>query len=800
MIYKRHGMISTAVLILTILIMLGLGSSPASELSTVAAQDATAAPTQSVAPPSASTESAVSGAPTVHQPVEQYGLFETLLPVTSTVKNVFDPAQLEVTVQFTAPDHRQIAVPAFWMQPYQQSCTQDCAVEVLKPQGQPGWRVRFSPDKPGDWTYLVQERDSIAVRTTSNGKFTVTPSKRSGFIRIGKNHHYFGYDNGTPYFAVGSNLGWSWSGASGTLGYQNWLKSLHTVGANYGRLYVDVPWFIGLDWKAPVGDYTNAQDDSWRLDAILQTAEQQGIALQIVLVWSQGYSTYAGLPVNAPSSPSRPDITADWANNPYNSAVGGPLNNPGAFFSTDAGRALFKRRLRYTVARWGYSTSIFAWEMIDQLDRAITPSPDAASDWLKDTVNYLHDLDPYKHPITAGLRDSTKTSLLDRAVLDFKETRFYQRRPVEQAVDQVSGTLNVLNPLIGTADRPVMLNEFSLNPWFEPTADDPTGIHVRETMWATALSGAAGSGASWWWDTYLFPQNISPMYAPLVAFTQDVPWNTSALTPVNVSMIGDAAAQYGPFSVSGYNGTFGTGRAPDLTFRITPDGVIPPITAASSYLYGVTYGSQFIQPHKYIITPPVDTKLTVNVRRVSERGGAQLVINIDGKTAGELTLSPNSEPASLTVPISAGEHNVVVDNTGPDFLQVDSLEIAQYITPLRTVALVDKTAGIFLGWLQHRDYTWENVAKNIQIKPVTVSLRVDGMPTGQYRVELWDPFTGNVVGDEQVTVAAAAGAKTGNLAINLLPISKMIAVRAFRIADAAGVPTQAATEAATQAP
>ncbi len=720
--------------------------------------------------------------------IPQYGLFETQFDVDTTVKNVFDPVQIDVTAQFTAPDGSQTSVPAFWMQPY--VCDKDCAAEVLKPNGQARWRVRFSPSQPGNWTYKIDAHDSNSTRTITQGQFTVAASKRPGFIRVGKNHHYFGYDNGTPYFPVGTNLGWSWSGANGTAGYQIWLKKLHEVGANYGRLYVNVPWFIGLDWKTPYGDYTAVQEDAWRLDTVLQTAEEQGIALQIVLVWSQAFTTFAGLPVNPPSSPPRPDIKADWSNNPYNYMLGGPFNAPSLYFATDQGRALLRRSLRHIVARWGYSTSVFAWELIDQLDRVGTTIPDTMSDWLRDSVNYLRQIDPYKHPITAGVRDTTKTSLLDRAVLDFREVRYYQRRPIEPAVDQVSGTLTTLAPFLSNADRPVLMNEFSLNPWFEPTADDPTGIHVRQTMWAAALSGSAGGAASWWWDTYLFPQNLISSLGPLVAFTRGIPWNTADLVPVSVSLAGDASLDYQPLRIAGYNGTFGAAKGADITYRVTADGVVPPITSASSYLYGVTYSTQFSQPHKYVITPPTDTRLTVNVRRVSDRAPARLVIIIDGKTVGEMALSPRSEPASLTVPISAGEHTVVLDNLGDDYLQIDSVEIAQYITPLRTVALVDRTQGIFLAWLQHRDYTWQNVAKNANVKPVTVGLRVSGMPPGMYRLELWDPLTGNVVGQEDVTIP---GTKDGVLTADLLPVSKSIAVRAIRVAEPANAPSPTPT-------
>jgi hypothetical protein len=721
-----------------------------------------------------------------------YGLFETQFTVDTAAKNLFDPTQIDVTSQFTTPDGGQVNVPAFWMQPYQQSCNQDCTIEILKPQGQPGWRVRFSPNQTGHWTYIIQarEQNQSAARIITQGEFNVSPSKLPGLIRVGKNRHYFGYDNGAPYFPIGSNLGWSWSGAHGTLGYQNWLKKLHDVGANYGRLYVSVPWFIGLDWKSPVGDYTAAQEDAWRLDTILQTAEEQGIALQLVLVWYQSFSIYGGVPVNVPTTPARPDMRADWSSNPYNLSVGGPFNSPAMFFAADQGRQLFKRILRYLVARWGYSGSVFAWEVIDQLDRANTSSADIAGDWLRDVVNYLRQIDPYKHLITAGVRDSNKAALLERAVLDFKQVRFYQRRPVEAAIDQVTGTLGVLAPALSNADRPVLMTEFSLNPWFEPVADDPTGVHIQQTMWAAALSGAAGGAASWWWDTYLFPKNLTAIYAPLAAFTKGIPWNSVDLVPVNVSLIGDSSVKYQPFRVAGYSGTYGGPRAPDVTYRITSDGVMPPINSASSYLYGVTYSTQLSRPQKYIITPPVDTKLTVFVRKSSDKAPARLVIIIDGKTAAEMSLSPRSEPSALTVPISAGEHTVVLDNLGDDYLQIDAVEIADYVAPLRTLALADRTSGIFLAWLQNRDYTWQNVAKNVNGKPVTVSLRIDTMPPGMYRLELWDPFTGNVVGQEEVTIP---GTKDGSLTVDLLPVSKAIAVRALRVAEPGNAPSPTPT-------
>jgi hypothetical protein len=697
------------------------------------------------------------------------------------VANPYDPRQADIVAVFSSPTGKQAMIPAFWMQPYE--CQDTCAAERLRPTEGAGWRVRFTPGEPGEWTYIVQRRNADTMQTLRLGKFTVRLSDRPGFIRVGQNRRYFAYDSGLTYFPVGINLGWSWDGANNTPGYLAWLSQLRDVGANYARLYIDVPWFIGLEWRGRAGDYSQAQIDAWRLDTILNTAEAYGIALQLVLLWGQGYSVYQGSPVLVPSSPARPNTEADWNSNPLNDVNGGPVDTALQYFSSDAGRELARRRLRYIVARWGYSTSVFAWEIIDQLDRAV--SVDVATTWLRDTVGYLREIDPYEHLITAGVRDPAREALLEPVVLDFKEGRYYHRRPIEDTPDQISGLIGVLNPLLAAQDRPVLLTEFSLNPWFEPSADDPTGVHVRQTMWMTAFTGAGGSAMPYWWDTYLFPASLHTVAGPLAAFTRGIPFASTELAPVDLTFASSNTLSLEPYKIEGFGGTFGAPPGPDIVYRLTPDGMVPPIAQQSGYIYGLVYNAQLSRPQRYVITPPVDTTLTVNVLRGSEQASARLAILIDGQTAGEITISPGTRNVSLTVPIKAGERQVVIDNLGDDFLQLDSIEIGAYILPLRTMALADRKTGLLLAALQHRQYTWQNVAQNLAIPVINATIGVTGMPSGEYLIEQWDPFTGNVVGQETITLAANGD---GMLTISLLPINSLLAVKAIRIAEQGNLP------------
>jgi len=720
--------------------------------------------------------------------IPQYGKFEIALPVTGSYTDPSDPTQIEVNVTFTGPGNTQVVVPAYWTQPQEGGCgNPDCTVESVGPAGEAGWRVRFRPNLAGAWSYAALAKDKDGSRDVSQGQFTVTPAQRPGFIHIAEDKRYFAYDNGTTYFPMGMNLGWSWGGTRNTQGYLEWLTRLAAEGVNYARLYVDVPWFIGFNWRTPITDVSGLQADAWRLDTILDAAEEKGIALQLVLVWYQGWTTYAGSPIPIPDTPRRPDMSADWFANPYNIQRGGPFGSATQFFASPDGQTAFKERLRYIVSRWSSYTSVFAWELVDQLDKLGSSTAETFTTWLKTMTDYLRGIDPFKHPITAGVRDLTRVAQLEAANLDFTEVRYYQQRPAEPAPDQVQGLLSLVSPLAAQGNRPVLINEFSLNPWYEPQVDDPTGVHIRSTLWASVFSGAAGTGAPNYWDTYLLPNKFDAMFAPLASFLRGMPW--SRLKPIDVSLVSTEPIKYEPLRISGYNSAFGS-ITPDLTFRVAPDVVIPPISSASAYLYGILYNVQNSRPQKYIITPPIDTRLTINVAKSSDRAGARLQVIVDNKLSAEIALGKNTSPVSFSVPLTAGEHTVLIDNVGDDYAILDSLVLDDYIAPLRTLALADRSKGFFAALVQHRGYTWQSVAANTPISSVMAGLRISDMPAGLYRVELWDTVSGNVVGQDDVMVS---GSSTGTLAIDLLPLTGLLAVKAVRIAEPGNLPTPTPT-------
>jgi hypothetical protein len=708
---------------------------------------------------------------------QEYGLYELItLPISiepSLYSNPFDPNDIELLGIFQSPSQRQFVIPGFWMQPYENQCETGCEIEDLQPNGQPTWQVRFTPQETGSWSYILQVRDNGTVVDSQEGAFDVVASDLRGFIRVGTNKRYFQYQNGDSFFPIGHNLNWSWDEIGGLETYLDWLESLSEVGGNYARLFIDVPWFIGLEWESPAGDYRAAQDHAAKLDIILEAAAEYGIELQLVLLWHQSLRTYSGAPVVIPEEPPRADVSADWSVHSYSVLNGGPMSGPAVFLLNTQAQELFRRRLRYIVARWGHSPQIFAWEIIDRIDRIGGYDPAAADTWLRDTASYLRQIDQHGHLITAGSFQYDPV-VAENPLLDFSESQFYQRRPVEDATDQVISALNVVRQNLQTNPTPTMMVSYSLNPWFEPLADDPQGVHFQDTLWAVALSGAAGGAVSDWWDTYVIPQDLQSYYRVLSAFTEDIDWANSNFQAAEAGLIGDNPAAYEPVRVSNFNRQFTTQLADIAVHDITPDGVFPNIENVSAYLYGRLYNTQFRQVQQYRVSLPLDSYLEIGTRSVSSQADATLAIIVDGQTMVELDVNAENANVQTRVPLAAGEHTVILENIGDDWLELEYLEIGNLVAPGRAVTLRDSTAGIALAWLQHRDYTWDKVAAGVIPEPISFRYRLDKMPSGLYLVEIWHPLSGAMLGEEFVTVN-----DDGVLSFDLVPIESQLALRMF---------------------
>ena len=75
-------------------------------------------------------------------------------------------------------------------------------------------------------------------------------------------------------------------------------------------------------------------------------------------------------------------------------------------------------------------------------------------------------------------------------------------------------------------------------------------------------------------------------------------------------------------------------------------------------------------------TTPISKRGSGRLRRRRARGWS---FRVDGKTAAELVLDPGAKDVALRVPLSVGEHEITLENLGDDWLELDYLEIGQFV-------------------------------------------------------------------------------------------------------------------------
>jgi hypothetical protein len=246
-----------------------------------------------------------------------------------------------------------------------------------------------------------------------------------------------------------------------------------------------------LLWEAdvnrPVRGYYN-QLDCFILDELLEAAEGNGIYLMLCLITRDLYMK----------------SLSDEQSAEYEQA-------------TQAARNL----MRYAVARWGYSTSVAAWEYFNEMD------PGKPTERFYDDLGrYLEQIDIYHHlRTTSTWHPSARDCRHPR--IDIAQLHHYMRpQTKEDYKDEVAVVLDKARFLRQHApNKPALIGEFGLATpkWglSEHMKQDSAGVHFHNCLWASAFSGVSGTTLFWWWDQ-LDRQNAYGHYQPLAKFLDGV--------------------------------------------------------------------------------------------------------------------------------------------------------------------------------------------------------------------------------------------------------------------------------------
>ena len=440
--------------------------------------------------------------------------FEVAGAVLGTEGNLFDPAAVDLRGEFRAPDGSVFEIPGFATREFRRELVD--GRERLEPRGGLHWRVRFTPTEPGwwRWRWKVSTPEGNGATRWRLLRVRAGSGQRHGFLRVSpEDARYLRFDDGTPFFAVGENL--SWYDGRGTFAYEEWLDRLAAEGANYVRLWMP-SWAFGLEWlhrengeivSSSLGDYTDRLDRAWQLDRVFEMAEARGIQIMLCI---QNHGPFS-LTHNS-----------EWVDNPYSAANGGPLAQPEEIFTDAEARALFKRRVRYLVARWGYATNLLAWELWNEVDLVWNSGAPEVLAWHQEMASELRALDPYHHLVTTSVSGiGTSTPLWSLPEIELTQAHVYAY-PFN--IFDTGFWLSLLAEPARVPGKPLLLGEFGADfrgPG-ETVAIDPSHIAFHDGLWIGVVTGMFGTGMTWWWDNLIDPHDLYAHFGAVARFVDGV--------------------------------------------------------------------------------------------------------------------------------------------------------------------------------------------------------------------------------------------------------------------------------------
>lgn len=455
-----------------------------------------------------------------------------------------------------------------------------------------------------------------------------------------------------PYQSQNTS-GWQILEGNFTTGNYDFLPNFYLVleNASSGSAYIDYVWIeeilgggaygpniIPKPWMAH--HYYMEQRNSYAFDKVLALAEQHQIYLRPVILekndWIFNRIDYNGNPI--------PDNPACWDQDPSNDPPECPDNR--WFYGNQ--RAMTKVRWlqqawwRYLQARWGYSTSIQSWELLNEGDPWNSLHYTLADEFGK----YMRQFQPDHHMVSTSFWHSFPKDAFwanpEYENVDFADVHRYVPASDADFNDSASASYNPSMQYgaltSGGAGKPVIRGEtgFTVSSSEPPTgefANDQEGIWLHNFIWAGINPG--GMIESYWYeDTHIY--RISPsgnvlfdhrdQYGAFDKFIQGIPLSNGHYQDAAAGVSNPGLRAWGQKDLVGQRAHLWI-QNKNHTWRNVVDGVaIPPLSGIVT-ISGFTPGEKFLaawwDPYPSNQPQPV-----LRIDHLVAGGNGSLVLNV----------------------------------------------------------------------------------------------------------------------------------------------------------------------------
>ena len=724
----------------------------------------------------------------------------TLAGVNNAGANPYDPDQIALDAVVTAPDGSRAIVPLFWYAGFSRALKTDDAgkpVEVVTPDAAtPGeWRLRWTPRVAGRHTLDV--RLTRGNQTTNVASLAIDAGAKAadahGFVAVDPaSKRYFKTDDGRPLPLFGLNA--DWPSKRGTYDYDDWLPAMGHSGLNATRIWMGNAGFHCELYADERLHYS--QPTLWQLDTVLDEAAKNGVDVMLCLDFHGEFQT----------EKDSWGHSGWWSTHAYQLKNGGPCYKPNDFFTNADAAALYRKRLRYLVARYSANTNLLAWEFFNEVDNIYGDAkadrqtvrdknrlypPDVVA-WHGAMSQYLHSIDPYAHAETTSFGSAgLQPAMWQLPGLDFACWHWYTNwgGPYKGVTQMTAG---VGKDLIGTFDKPVLITEFGTDGYGWAPDNDAGRRGFRQALWGGVFSGTAGTAMPWWWES-VAKENLLPLWTSLRNFLPadfgSAKWKVVSAfrpAPAGPPTLGKPADDAQSFSQR-INLTTKWGKGPG-----TPVVVNRPGDDGEGALSGYVLGRakpELHAPYKLLVNAGPHATLTLHLNSVA--ADSRLVVEQNGQVIFARDL-PNKDNKSernheydenVVVPLKPGRAEIEIANTGVDWLFLDYLRVdgalevkessvAPADVPLEKYVLSDGRTRLL--WVVDGRYSWPHNRTRPDEPLDGATLILDGWPDGDVDVVWWDTAAGRECGRTRATARGgtlrlAPPAFRGDVAARLTP-------------------------------
>ena len=408
---------------------------------------------------------------------------------------------IELIAKFTNPNFQEeVVVDMHIVSPSGEKLILPCFYESGGSGEKSLWKARFTPREDGEYSYTFQLANGVNKRSSSEQQLLkVSASQKPGFLST-KTNWVLMFDNGVPFRGIGQNICWETRDEddskffkdlhelSEVYNYDYMLTEFALHGGNFFRTWI-CSWNLPIDYKGPFNNSRYQESDEYynpsavaRMDYLLELAES--LDLYIMLTLGQGGFT-----------------TKDR----------GVVDSSVEFFSSPKAKAWYKNRLRYIVARWGYSTSIAMWEFFNEVDNVQFRDSNNPIDgkliveWHEEMSAYLKEIDPYKHIVTTSISHRDIEGLNEIKNIDINQKHIYNNTSIIP---------EEINKYVMEYEKPYIIGEFGREWDWSKNFDDfshEMDVDFKRGLWYGLFSPTTVTPMSWWWE-YFDARGMTPYF------------------------------------------------------------------------------------------------------------------------------------------------------------------------------------------------------------------------------------------------------------------------------------------------